>query len=100
MRFKEYRSEARKTLLTRQKAVRNANEISENTCTDLISICNKLLGYNNDILLEDLTEIEELYKRTKRLLQEKETTRQQGAIEFIEITNGILAILEKGEYDL
>ena len=100
LRFKEYRAAARKTLTIRREAVKKADEISENICTDLILICCKLLGYKHDILPEDLIEIEELYKRAKRLLQEKEATRQQGAIEFIEITNGILAILEKGEYDL
>lgn len=99
MRFKEYRTEAIKSLKSRQDVVKDAGEISRQTCDELIMTCGKIKGYCNDLFTEDLTRVEDLYDRSKCLLQNGQYKCDQGTIDYIEISNDLIKILEDGKYD-
>ena len=98
--FKEYRSEAIKTLNSRQKSVKDAGKISHKVCNDIISICSRIKGYDQELHKEDLERIESLYEKIVSLTRNGELLKTEGMIVFIEVTSSLINILEKGEYDL
>lgn len=98
--FKEYRTEAINTLNSRQKSVRNAGKVSCKACHDIVIICNRIRGYNQELLKEDLNKIDDLYDKLVSLTQDERLLKTKGMITYIEVTSGLINILEKGEYDL
>lgn len=99
MRFKEYRTYILKKIETYQKAVIKAEVVSKQTINYVIVICNRLKGYDT-LIAQDVEAIERINNKAKSLKQNEIQMKNEGTTEFIELTTGLINILEKGEYDL
>ena len=100
MNFREYKNGAIKALNNRRKAVEKANRITSDVCNEVITTCNKIKGYNNELSQKDKDEIDRLYSKIVILTKNGELNGKEGIISFIEITTGIINILQKGEYEV
>lgn len=99
-RFTEYRLDAINTLKSRQNTVKEAGKISKSLCNEIVVICNRIKGYEQELCKDDYDKIELLYEKLVSLTQDKNLIRDKGMLIFIEITSGLISILEKGEYDV
>ena len=99
-RFNEYRADAINTLKSRQNAANDAGKISKKACNDIILLCNRIKGYDQELRKEDQDKIESLYEKLVSLVQDENQFKDKGLLVFIEVTSGLISVLEKGEYDI
>lgn len=100
LKFKEYRHETKKMLVTRQTAVKDTGRLTRRECGDLLEVCNRIIGYSDMLDRDDNERIVDLCARTKELNNMIKTNKESAITHYIEITTQIFNILDKGEYDI
>lgn len=99
--FKDYRAKALSTLHTFQNAARKAGGISKQRCNDLITIINRIRGYNEFFSPEDMESLNAEYEKLIKMIKEDNDLKgNNGYIEYIEISSKLINILEKGKYEI
>ena len=98
--FAEYRRDATKNLKVNIQAAKKAEQVSKGNWINVFDICQKLKGYDQVLLDEDLQRIESLCKQLKPLIDNDIHSEDKDITYFLEISNDLIRILNKGEYDV